>query len=71
MSNQRRAVANTIKPQPVLEGAGVRLKRSFPIPDLDYLDPFLFFDDFSSGNSDDHMKGFPLVDSEEDVWYGS
>jgi redox-sensitive bicupin YhaK (pirin superfamily) len=48
-----------IKPTTVLEGAGVRLKRSFPVTGTDHLDPFLLFDDFSSPSPDDFRKGFP------------
>jgi hypothetical protein len=43
-----------------MEGAGVRLKRSFPTGALDYPDPFLLFDHFGSDNPDDYMAGFPL-----------
>jgi redox-sensitive bicupin YhaK (pirin superfamily) len=49
-----------IEPQPVLEGAGVRLKRSIGTETLDYLDPFLLFDDFTSGDPRDYEAGFPL-----------
>jgi redox-sensitive bicupin YhaK (pirin superfamily) len=44
---------------PVLEGAGVRLRRSFPSFFADNLDPFLLFDDFSSPDPADFAKGFP------------
>jgi redox-sensitive bicupin YhaK (pirin superfamily) len=60
MSNQSRKVLQIIKPQPVLEGAGVRLKRSIATATLDHLDPFLLFDHFGSGNPDDYIKGFPM-----------
>jgi redox-sensitive bicupin YhaK (pirin superfamily) len=46
MSNQPNKVLTTIKPQPVIEGAGVRLKRSIATATLDHLDPFLLFDHF-------------------------
>lgn len=49
-----------IEPQPVIEGAGVRLKRSFPTHLLDYLDPFLLLDHFASDNPDDYLAGFPM-----------
>jgi redox-sensitive bicupin YhaK (pirin superfamily) len=55
-----RAVVQVIEPQPVLEGAGVRLKRSIATRTLNYLDPFLLFDDFGSKRSDDYVAGFPL-----------
>lgn len=60
MSNQSRNVIQIIKPQPVTEGAGVRLKRSIATATLDHLDPFLLFDHFGSGNPDDYIKGFPM-----------
>jgi hypothetical protein len=60
MSNQYREVLQIIKPQPVIEGAGVRLKRSIATATLDHLDPFLLFDHFGSGNPDDYIKGFPM-----------
>lgn len=55
-----RGIKQIIDPQPVVEGAGVRLKRSIGTSTLDYLDPFLLFDDFSSGNPGDYEAGFPL-----------
>ena len=42
MSNESRKVLQIIKPQPVIEGAGVRLKRSIATATLDHLDPFYF-----------------------------
>jgi hypothetical protein len=41
MSDQSREVLQVIKPQTVMEGAGVRLKRSIATASLDNLDPFL------------------------------
>jgi redox-sensitive bicupin YhaK (pirin superfamily) len=60
MSNRSREVIQIVKPQPVLEGAGVRLKRSIATATLDNLDPFLLFDHFGSDNPDDYVKGFPM-----------
>ena len=60
MTLSRRTIAQIIEPEPVIEGAGVRLKRSIGTPTLDYLDPFLLFDDFTSGNPRDYEAGFPL-----------
>jgi len=54
-----RAVQRAIDPQPVIEGAGVRLKRSIATATLDYLDPFLLFDHFGSDDPDDYLAGFP------------
>jgi redox-sensitive bicupin YhaK (pirin superfamily) len=59
MSSVWRTVSRVITPAEVMEGAGVRLHRSFPRGDVDYLDPFLLFDDFSSDEPDDFIKGFP------------
>ena len=60
MNNQPRKVIEIIKPQTVMEGAGVRLKRSIATATLDHLDPFLLFDHFGSDNPDDYIKGFPI-----------
>jgi redox-sensitive bicupin YhaK (pirin superfamily) len=49
-----------IEPQAVVEGAGVRLKRSLGGRALDYLDPFLLLDHFDSKNPADYQAGFPL-----------
>ena len=40
-------------------GAGVKLKRSMGISELDFIDPFLMFDEFGSENKDDYVAGFP------------
>ena len=53
-------IAQIIEPEPVIEKTGVRLKRSIGKSTLDYLDPFLLFDDVTSGNSRDCEAGFPL-----------
>ena len=58
--SQERQVRVVIEPQPVVEGAGVRLKRSIATARLDYLDPFLLFDHFGSDDPDDYIAGFPL-----------
>ena len=55
-----RRVEQIIDPQPVVEGAGVRLRRSIATRTLDYLDPFLLLDHFDSKNPDDYKAGFPL-----------
>ena len=52
-------VSQVVHPQNVLEGAGVRLKRSFPTYLLDFPDPFLLFDHFGSDNPADYLPGFP------------
>jgi len=58
--NTRRAVAQVIEPIPVMEGAGVRLRRSVATGRLDYVDPFLLFDHFGSDDPRDYIAGFPF-----------
>lgn len=60
MKAQQRKAIQIIEPQPVLEGAGVRLKRSIATRTLDNIDPFLLFDHFGSSNPEDYIKGFPM-----------
>jgi redox-sensitive bicupin YhaK (pirin superfamily) len=55
-----RGVVRIVEPQPVVEGAGVRLIRSVGGWSLDYLDPFLLWDHFESDDPDDYLAGFPL-----------
>jgi len=55
-----RQIKKVIEPEPVTEGAGVRLKRCIGTDRLDYLDPFLLLDDFASSNPRDYEAGFPL-----------
>lgn len=55
-----RTVSDVIAPTPVVEGAGVRLRRSIATPRLDYLDPFLLFDHFGSDDPADYVAGFPF-----------
>jgi len=59
MAAQPRAVERVIEPTPVIEGAGVRLRRSIATATLDYLDPFLLLDNFQSDDPDDYLAGFP------------
>jgi hypothetical protein len=58
--NQVRQIQQVIEPQVVMEGAGVRLRRSIAGRTLDYLDPFLLFDHFGSDNPADYLPGFPM-----------
>jgi redox-sensitive bicupin YhaK (pirin superfamily) len=60
MPKQTRPVIDLIEPIYVLEGAGVRLRRSMATRRLDYLDPFLLFDHFGSDDPDDYLAGFPM-----------
>jgi quercetin 2,3-dioxygenase len=55
-----RKIDTIIEPEPVIEGAGVRLKRSIGTERLDYLDPFLLLDHFASSDPRDYKAGFPL-----------
>jgi redox-sensitive bicupin YhaK (pirin superfamily) len=57
---QARKVQRVVEPRAVLEGAGVRLKRSIATAELDYVDPFLLFDHFGSDNPADYIAGFPM-----------
>jgi len=60
MTSTPRKILRMIEPQAVVEGAGVRLKRSIGTRTLDYLDPFLLLDHFQSKNRADYEAGFPL-----------
>ena len=46
-------VKKIVKAIQTSDGAGVKLKRSMGIPELDFIDPFLMFDEFGSENKDD------------------
>lgn len=54
-----RKIAEIIKSQPTIEGAGVKLKRAFGYHHLPLFDPFLLLDDFHSDNPKDYSAGFP------------
>jgi quercetin 2,3-dioxygenase len=54
-----RAVAQVIRPEPVIEGAGVHLRRSIGTRRLDHLDPFLLLDHFESARPEEYEPGFP------------
>ena len=54
-----RAVKKILRPQPTLEGAGVKLQRGFGFGDPKEFDPFLLFDDFRNDNPDEYLAGFP------------
>ena len=55
-----RKISRILFPEPVIEGAGVKLKRSIATRKLDYYDPFLLLDHFGSENPDDYIAGFPM-----------
>jgi redox-sensitive bicupin YhaK (pirin superfamily) len=59
MSQSSRAVAQIVTPEPVVEGAGVHLRRSIGTRRLDHLDPFLLLDHFESARPADYQAGFP------------
>jgi len=60
MNRKPRNVIRVVKPQAVVEGAGVKLIRSIATQTLDYVDPFLLFDHFASDNPADYLAGFPM-----------
>ena len=60
MNTKLRSVIQIVEPQAVIEGAGVRLRRSVGGRALDYLDPFLLLDHFDSKDARDYQAGFPL-----------
>ena len=60
MTTRIRTIRQIIDPQPVVEGAGVRLRRSIGTRALNILDPFLLLDHFASKNPEDYRAGFPL-----------
>ena len=57
--NENRRIKKVIKSKPTLEGAGVHLNRAIGFDNPYEYDPFLLFDDFSSDNPDNYIKGFP------------
>jgi redox-sensitive bicupin YhaK (pirin superfamily) len=54
-----RKIHKVLKSKPVIEGAGVHLKRAVGFSQVPLFDPFLLFDDFRSDNPDHYIKGFP------------
>jgi redox-sensitive bicupin YhaK (pirin superfamily) len=59
MSASSRRVAEIVTPEPVVEGAGVHLRRSIGTRRHDHLDPFLLLDHFDSTSPADYEPGFP------------
>jgi quercetin 2,3-dioxygenase len=59
MSPSSRRVAEVVTPEPVVEGAGVHLRRSIGTRRHDHLDPFLLLDHFDSMSPADYEPGFP------------
>jgi quercetin 2,3-dioxygenase len=60
IQSQARTVQQIIEPRLVVEGAGVKLKRSIGTRTLDNLDPFLLWDHFGSNDPEDYRAGFPM-----------
>ena len=60
MTRSPRPIQKIVEPQEVLEGAGVRLRRSIGTRTLNLLDPFLLLDHFASTDPADYEAGFPL-----------
>ena len=54
-----RTISKVLRSKPVIEGAGVHLKRAFGFSQVPLLDPFLLLDDFRSDNPQHYIKGFP------------
>jgi len=57
--NEYRSVKKIMRARRTKEGAGVVLNRAIGFGDPYECDPFLLFDDFSSDDPDDFVKGFP------------
>lgn len=58
-AKSQRSIKKIWKSEPVVEGAGVHLRRAFGFHELPLLDPFLLFDDFRSHNPQEYLAGFP------------
>ena len=54
-----RPVKRIVQSQPVLEGAGVQLRRAFGFGATEEFDPFLLFDDFRNEDPSAYAAGFP------------
>src|SRR5512136_1791736 len=54
-----RKIRRVLKSKPVIEGAGVYLRRVFGFSEVPQFDPFLMLDDFRSDNPSHYFKGFP------------
>ncbi len=54
-----REVIGVSRSRPVIEGAGVHLRRAFGFHDTQLHDPFLLLDDFRGDRPDQYLAGFP------------
>ncbi|MGA9838990.1 MAG: pirin family protein [Thermoplasmata archaeon] len=59
MTEPLRSIERRFPGVPTLEGAGVRLRRSFSNNEIPLFDPFLLLDRFGSSNPEDYLAGFP------------
>ena len=59
MSDHPRPIARRFPGLETLEGAGVRLRRSFGNAEVPLFDPFLLLDRFGSSDPADYLAGFP------------
>ena len=59
MTETVRSIVRRFPGVPTLEGAGVRLRRSFSNSEVPLFDPFLLLDRFGSSNPEDYLAGFP------------
>lgn len=59
MKMQTRNIKKTFQSKPVLEGAGVHLRRAFGYYELPQFDPFLMMDDFRNDDPVKYLRGFP------------
>ena len=57
--SKTRSIRKVLKSKPVIEGAGVHLRRVFGFSEVPQFDPFLMLDDFRSDNPSHYLKGFP------------
>ena len=56
---ENRRIKKVFKSKPVIEGAGVHLRRVFGNSEVPLFDPFLLLDDFRNTDPYQYIKGFP------------
>jgi redox-sensitive bicupin YhaK (pirin superfamily) len=54
-----RSIRRIVQSQPVIEGAGVHLRRAFGFGKTSDFDPFLLLDDFRNDRPEEYTAGFP------------
>lgn len=54
-----RKIRKVFRSKPVIEGAGVHLRRAFGFSQVPLFDPFLLLDDFRADDPEKYLKGFP------------